>query len=828
MKLACFAIITLALLASASKTYCQQDEKVVDSIEKKIAGYALQKPSSLLFVHFDKNVYTNNESVWFTAYLLESNTKAAHKVLSVALIRDDDRSVLAEGKFVINKSLAFGNLYLPDSLPTGSYSFVCYTNQLINNYPSALFIQPVTIKTANAASFIANLSLLDSIKPNMDSARVLLQAYTTDVTLVRGAEVTYFIGDRTNPLKTGKLKTDKFGEAKISIPLKLITPANNMLQAEINNGKEIKTFSIKLPVSKKETVVKFYPEGGNLINGTKNTVGWEVTNNEGEPVMANGVLYADNKALKTIQTNAYGMGKFNFTPINNVHYFVKLNNAENPTDTVYLLPAILPNGPVINISNALTTDTLSIQLNNLQAGAKWIIMVHNYRATFVTDLIGSKGSVMMLKIPLDEVPKGLATFTLFDTLGRPWAERLFFAHFDRKAVVNISTDSTSYSARQKVSVKFKVTDGVQNPLRSLFSVACVQENRLDVKKMTDIESYTYLRSELASLTFKNKLLGNQADNIAFLEDVLLVKGWRRYKWQDVEALKATDTIQPTASLNVTGITTLNSKALKKPVQLFIAKFITTKMSGIELLDTDSSGRFELTNEKLESEGNKALQITVNNKNKQEYTIKVNDAYKEMNKKLAASLLFNHYNISSFSQTSQGVVLKKEEGAKRLLDVKVTAKKDVSIFGTRGPNACGDYVCSFGVLNCPNHPFDGYEPVLGQTYTVKSAGGGSVVGKVIYTGCQDLLQENKKEYQAKIDGIYTKKEFYVADFSKSDASDPQYLSTIYWNHSLLTNDNGEADVTFYTSDISGRFKIVVQGITDKDVVYGEKVFDVRKQ
>ena len=828
MKLACFAIITLALLASASKTYCQQDEKVVDSIEKKIAGYALQKPSSLLFVHFDKNVYTNNESVWFTAYLLESNTKAAHKVLSVALIRDDDRSVLAEGKFVIDKSLAFGNLYLPDSLPTGSYSFVCYTNQLINNYPSALFIQPVTIKTANAASFIANLSLLDSIKPNMDSARVLLQAYTTDVTLVRGAEVTYFIGDRTNPLKTGKLKTDKFGEAKISIPLKLITPANNMLQAEINNGKEIKTFSIKLPVSKKETVVKFYPEGGNLINGTKNTVGWEVTNNEGEPVMANGVLYADNKALKTIQTNAYGMGKFNFTPINNVHYFVKLNNAENPTDTVYLLPAILPNGPVINISNALTTDTLSIQLNNLQAGAKWIIMVHNYRATFVTDLIGSKGSVMMLKIPLDEVPKGLATFTLFDTLGRPWAERLFFAHFDRKAVVNISTDSTSYSARQKVSVKFKVTDGVQNPLRSLFSVACVQENRLDVKKMTDIESYTYLRSELASLTFKNKLLGNQADNIAFLEDVLLVKGWRRYKWQDVEALKATDTIQPTASLNVTGITTLNSKALKKPVQLFIAKFITTKMSGIELLDTDSSGRFELTNEKLESEGNKALQITVNNKNKQEYTIKVNDAYKEMNKKLAASLLFNHYNISSFSQTSQGVVLKKEEGAKRLLDVKVTAKKDVSIFGTRGPNACGDYVCSFGVLNCPNHPFDGYEPVLGQTYTVKSAGGGSVVGKVIYTGCQDLLQENKKEYQAKIDGIYTKKEFYVADFSKSDASDPQYLSTIYWNHSLLTNDNGEADVTFYTSDISGRFKIVVQGITDKDVVYGEKVFDVRKQ
>jgi uncharacterized protein YfaS (alpha-2-macroglobulin family) len=77
------------------------------------------------------------------------------------------------------------------------------------------------------------------------------------------------------------------------------------------------------------------------------------------------------------------------------------------------------------------------------------------------------------------------------------------------------------------------------------------------------------------------------------------------------------------------------------------------------------------------------------------------------------------------------------------------------------------------------------------------------------------------------GIYSQKEFYVVDLSKTEASDPQYLSTIYWNHSLLTDDNGEAKVTFYTSDITGKFRIVIQGITSSNVVYGEHSFEVRK-
>jgi uncharacterized protein YfaS (alpha-2-macroglobulin family) len=71
------------------------------------------------------------------------------------------------------------------------------------------------------------------------------------------------------------------------------------------------------------------------------------------------------------------------------------------------------------------------------------------------------------------------------------------------------------------------------------------------------------------------------------------------------------------------------------------------------------------------------------------------------------------------------------------------------------------------------------------------------------------------------------EFYVEDLSKKEVSGPQYLSTIFWKHAIVTDEKGEASVEFYTGDITGRFRIVVQGITDNDVIYGDRFFEVEK-
>ena len=77
----------------------------------------------------------------------------------------------------------------------------------------------------------------------------------------------------------------------------------------------------------------------------------------------------------------------------------------------------------------------------------------------------------------------------------------------------------------------------------------------------------------------------------------------------------------------------------------------------------------------------------------------------MNKKLAASLvLIIAHGV--LRKSSQAFVLKAGEVAKTLKTVVVVAKKDNFFAGSLpGTNACGDYVCMNGILNCTNHPND---------------------------------------------------------------------------------------------------------------------------
>ncbi|TFB31848.1 hypothetical protein [Pedobacter alluvionis] len=104
-----------------------QDVKL-DSVALNINHYGLETAQSNLFVHFDKTVYTNNDQVWFSGYLLKTITNLdQYHTLYLSLINNSDSSVVIQDKFLIEKGFAFGALTLPDSLPGGSYRFVANT-----------------------------------------------------------------------------------------------------------------------------------------------------------------------------------------------------------------------------------------------------------------------------------------------------------------------------------------------------------------------------------------------------------------------------------------------------------------------------------------------------------------------------------------------------------------------------------------------------------------------------------------------------------------------------------------------------------------------------
>lgn len=772
------------------------------TIAQKMAWLAKTKPTSNLFVHFDKNVYTNNETVYFTGYLLKEAKIEInkHSLMAVVLVRDIDSTIIEQDKFLMQDGLSFGSITLPDSLLTGNYHFLVYTDKLINGNPEAIFNQPITLKTNIDPAIKASIKLTSD---NGKSQKVLLSVTTKDNRfLPKPATINYRYG---NYQKTEK--TDASGQLLIALPAQAnLTDPN--IYAKLSYEKDTSFISMAMPQIKNKASVKFYPEGGNLVNGLFSYVGWEVKNQQKMPVALKAFLYKDNEVIDTIETSSFGIGKFRLLPENGSNYTVKLVHS-NLADSSYMLPKALDNGITLNIQNAVVQDTLKIYLRS-SGISKLNFLVHNFKEEYLNIPFDMGNRIRLVKIPLANVPKGLMTLTILDSLQRPLTERMFFTHHSESENLAINTDKKSYNQREKVSLKFKLTDTDAN---AIVSIACVQDNRLELNKINDIESYSYLKNELNYLPVNTK--GSIYKDKVYLEQILLIKGWRRYTWQDLENVKAQDTLLKSDSLVMTGLVTKSKKELTAPVN--IIAFGDTK---IRMLVSATNGHFNFKNPELIMEQSRKNYLFVNDNNKNTYQFKVTDQFKNWNEKSATTILFDQPILPSILANNTDLVIKGNEKAIRLNEVVIKSNKNNSLHygkGLPGSNECGDYVCSFNILNCRNHigDYGNTQPVAGRSYHTNGT-------LTIYQECKTAptIAANF----LKFNGIHLQKQFYLDDYK--DPQEPAFFSTIYWNYGVMLSHKNENQISFYTGDITGKFKIIAQGITNKDVIYAEQTFEVK--
>lgn len=69
-------------------------------------------------------------------------------------------------------------------------------------------------------------------------------------------------------------------------------------------------------------------------------------------------------------------------------------------------------------------------------------------------------------------------------------------------------------------------------------------------------------------------------------------------------------------------------------------------------------------------------------------------------------------------------------------------------------------------------------------------------------------------------------FESPDYSDRDGREsrvPDLRNTLYWNPSVSADKNGEAEVTFWTSDLPGEYSVVLRGISP----FGEKILAISK-
>lgn len=673
------------------------------------------RPDRTLYLHMDKTVYTNNETIWFSAYLLNAPDLEQHRVLSVFLAGNDDRKVSVAEKFRMENGLSSGSLVLPDSIPSGNYQLMAYTDQLDEeDRPVAVFSAPIAVR--------------------------------------RGGQPQ----------------------------------------------------SSKVPPSteKKRIDVRFFPEGGHLLEGIPCLVAWEARTDQHAPVTASGILLKNGRPIDTIETNSYGVGSFTLQPESNDVYTLKIE------DTVFTLPRALQDGIALHLPQAVADDSLQVNIFSREQ-RELQVLVHQPQGAYALFKLQAPASQETIRLPLHMLPKGMAAITIIDMQGKPLAERLFFAHYHEQVSVNIKTGKTVYRTKDSVIVHLKMTDQAGKPQQGVFSFAAVQDSRLSTD-FQDIEYYAYLVQHLGRLP--KDPLGEGFRNREYLEDMLLTKGWRKYTWQDTARSLHTPVI--TASI------TRKGKPLKSPVNL-----IAIGSSALGLISTANDGTFTLENEKLFMENDRKIALMVAGPNASAYTVRVHDPFIKINQALADSMEKPAPMAVSMGTLGQGKEFGSLGNTVHLQAVTIKGKQQGMVSGMKeepGVNACGDYVDEYEYLNYPysEHKF---KPIVGKLYRKRidlDEGMRRVfkVDPVYYSGCQT----DGNPAALLISGIYGARTFYgVAE----DATRLQYLSTICWRSGILTNEKGEAEIRFKAGDLAGRFRIVLQGVTNEGLVSGNSSFDI---
>jgi uncharacterized protein YfaS (alpha-2-macroglobulin family) len=78
------------------------------------------------------------------------------------------------------------------------------------------------------------------------------------------------------------------------------------------------------------------------------------------------------------------------------------------------------------------------------------------------------------------------------------------------------------------------------------------------------------------------------------------------------------------------------------------------------------------------------------------------------------------------------------------------------------------------------------------------------------------------------GFQKPAEFYAPKYDKlAQTTKPDLRTTIHWQPSLTTDENGTASFSFYTADVPGTYTVVIEGVTDcGKIVYKRDKIEVR--
>ena len=556
-----------------------------------IANFSLMEriPKEKLYLHLDKPFYGAGEKIWFKGYLVNAIThqdNAQSNFIITELINRSDSIV--ERKKIRRDSLGFHNAFtLPATLPAGDYYLRGYSNWMLNEDPDFFFSRNIKIGNSIDNTIVSSIEY----QQEDDTHYTAKIKFTSNVQAVfENTTIKYLYLENGKIKNKGKKKTDENGWISISLP-DLKSPVARRIEVEFDDPQYIYKRTFHLPVFTNDFDVKFFPEGGALINIPHQNVAFKAQGADGFSKEIEGFLFnSKGDTLTNFRSEHNGMGIFTMNPVNNETYYVTVRTNDSITKR-FDLPAIEPKGISIAMSHYKQEIRYEIQKTEAtEWPQKLFLLAHTRGKLAILQPINPKRTFGKMNDSL--FTEGITHFMLIDEQGNALSERLIFVPDHKPNQWQITTDQPTYGKREKVSLQIAAKDSEGNPVEGTFSVSITDRKSIQPDSLTDnILSNLLLTSDLKGYVEDPAFyfLNQDARTLRSIDYLMMTHGWRRHKMENVlrtPSLNFTNYIEKgqTISGRIMGFFGANVK--KGPICVLAPKY-----NIIATTETDEKGQF---------------------------------------------------------------------------------------------------------------------------------------------------------------------------------------------------------------------------------------------
>ena len=462
-----------------------QTSATPEALSQKVEKFGTAIPQEKVFLHIDNTCYFVGDTIWYKAYVTRSDRQTLtdlSKILYVELLTPDGYLVERQ-QLEMPDGTGHGAFALTDSLYAGYYELRAYTRWMLNfgqyEHPHSKWTELMFYFKSMAKDFFRDYDKIYSrVFPVFDQPQTPGD-YVKDMTL--------------RPMRR-YFKSDK-GKPKLDL--------------------------------------RFYPEGGDIVEGTTGRVAFEANTEEGKHIdIELSIQDKNGKEIARTKTTNRGRGIFTLPDIPAGEKYKAVFRYEG-YDYTYALPEPTKEGCAMAVVQKGEVVNASIQTSGLPnpKPAIGLQIMHNGVSKAYYDIKLDDGGKATVEIPSDQLPTGVNQFTLFDGKGRVYADRLIFVNHHEYDTPQLTVDGVKaqYEPFEPISLQLQLT----NPTTGTPNVSlAIRDHATDELTYDNgnILTEMLLGSELKGFVENPGYYFEADDSIRrqALDLLMMVQGWRRY------------------------------------------------------------------------------------------------------------------------------------------------------------------------------------------------------------------------------------------------------------------------------------------------------------